>query len=640
MPLSLRYCCAGLLLLPLWLHSQPDTLLQRLSAIADPAMRIDSMLHESRRLRRKQPETAYQLASRSLQDALAAGDLPRRVDAQITLAEYTKDRKQLEAAFPLIREARETAKRSQLQALYFDATRILADLHSESTRADSALYYFLLSEREALDAGLPYQAMYAYIGIGELYFLQHEEDKGIVYFHKALEIARARKVRKDYGYLLYVLIEYYQGIRDLENYSRYAEEYLAFQAERKTPISPSDVAHFALVTAHETQDPLQRIQLLRDGIAVHERLGNYRILAEVYFQLGKLYGELGRWAEATECFAAGAKVDERLGMVMHRIEFLRLAYASSRNAGKLEAALEFLEQYNVLADSVRDEQANQRFRELEVRYETEKKEQMIQIQQLELAQSARMRWILLGGLAAILAVAGAVSFALIQQHRHNRVLSAKNAEIAASLQQRELLLREIHHRVKNNLQMISSLLRLQTRFMEDPEAVRAIHEGRNRVRSMALIHENLYQHTDLTTVGMQDYVRKLVDSLAASYNIRPEHIQFHTEVEDMALDVDTVIPLGLILHELVANVCKHAFPDGSSGSVRIRFGRAAGGLQLLVQDNGTGMAAPAGRGSFGLELIRTLTQQLGGVLRIDGQTGTTVELLFPEPQPDRAPATI
>lgn len=205
-------------------------------------------------------------------------------------------------------------------------------------------------------------------------------------------------------------------------------------------------------------------------------------------------------------------------------------------------------------------------------------------------------------------------------------------KLRASLREKEVLLKEIHHRVKNNLQIISSLLNLQSAHIRDPRALEVFKEGQGRVRSMALIHEKLYQSADLARVDFSEYISNLAAYLFRSYEVNAGAVKLSVEAEDVLLGVDTAIPCGLIINELVSNSLKHAFPGGTGGSINITL-RPAGAerLTLIVADDGVGL--PGGfdardTPSLGLQLVNTLARQLGGKVSVAEGAGTTFSITF------------
>lgn len=205
-------------------------------------------------------------------------------------------------------------------------------------------------------------------------------------------------------------------------------------------------------------------------------------------------------------------------------------------------------------------------------------------------------------------------------------------KVWASLREKEILLKEIHHRVKNNLQIISSLLNLQSAHIRDPRALEVFKEGQGRVRSMALIHEKLYQSEDLARVDFSEYISNLAAYLFRSYEVNAGAVRLSVEAEDVLLGVDTAIPCGLIINELVSNSLKHAFPGGTGGSINITL-RPAGTerLTLTVADDGVGL--PRGfdvrdTPSLGLQLVNTLARQLGGDVLVGDCAGAKFSISF------------
>jgi PAS domain S-box-containing protein len=204
-----------------------------------------------------------------------------------------------------------------------------------------------------------------------------------------------------------------------------------------------------------------------------------------------------------------------------------------------------------------------------------------------------------------------------------------------SLREKETLIKEIHHRVKNNLQIISSLLDLQLDAFEDPMILAVFKDSKDRIRSMALVHENLYQFGDLARINGTEYIHNLVAYFFNTYGDQAENITptIHIETASLALDMDTAIPFGLILTELLSNALKHAFPHEETGEIQIIIRTQTPGMvTLMVKDNGIGLPADIDfreTKSLGLQLVRLLTQQVKGTIKINRSKGTTVAITFP-----------
>jgi PAS domain S-box-containing protein len=221
--------------------------------------------------------------------------------------------------------------------------------------------------------------------------------------------------------------------------------------------------------------------------------------------------------------------------------------------------------------------------------------------------------------------------ALVGVAREITERKAAENQIKASLHEKEVLLKEIHHRVKNNLQVISSLLSLQSAKTPNAEIQAILKESQTRVKSMALVHEELYQSEDFSRVDFADYIRRLTSNLFHAYQTGPMPISLVVDVEDVYLTVDAAIPCGLIINELVSNALKHAFYGREGGVITIRLQRNGPMFSLTVSDNGTGLPLsvdPATAETLGLQLVSTLTRQLGGVLAVYREEGTRFEVKF------------
>ena len=202
-----------------------------------------------------------------------------------------------------------------------------------------------------------------------------------------------------------------------------------------------------------------------------------------------------------------------------------------------------------------------------------------------------------------------------------------------SLREKEVLLKEIHHRVKNNLQVTSRLLRLQSARIDDPIALEMFAVCQDRLRSMALVHEKLYQSRDLSRIDFADYAGSLALLLFGAFGVDPDRIRLEVAGSPVLVPVDVAVPCGLILSELVSNCLKHGFPRGRSGRIEIRTtGESDRLMRLSVADDGVGLPPDvdlAHAETLGLELVRTLAEQLAAEVVVLREGGTRVELLLP-----------
>ena len=203
-------------------------------------------------------------------------------------------------------------------------------------------------------------------------------------------------------------------------------------------------------------------------------------------------------------------------------------------------------------------------------------------------------------------------------------------KIKKSLEEKELLLKEIHHRVKNNLMIISSLLNLQSQTVDDERSRDSFKDIQNRARSMALIHEKLYQSTDLKRIDFGEYIRTLATELFHTY-ASTQHIKLLMDVEKVFVDINTAIPLGLIINEIITNSLKHGFPNGKEGEIRVELHSINDSCEFKVKDDGIGFPENLdfrNTDSLGLQLVNSLTQQIDGEINMEVDHGTEFIINF------------
>jgi two-component system, sensor histidine kinase PdtaS len=387
-----------------------------------------------------------------------------------------------------------------------------------------------------------------------------------------------------------------------------------------------------------------------DGYMVNagrKKLATQRLsLADLYFKMGRL-DKARRVMEDIGIVPAASLSADGLG------QYYYAKFKLDSADGKYISAIRHYTLYKELTDSIYNAVKSRQVQELEIGYETQKKEQSIKdllnkdkVRQAELTKTqAQKRLTLVGsGLLAVIAVLAFVG--LKQKQRRNLILQAHRQQIdsknltleslnqgqALLLREKEWLVREIHHRVKNNLQTTIGLLHMQSSYLTNEQALTAIRSSQHRLQAMSLIHQRLYQSEDMTNVEMSSYITELIVFLKESYR-GIDNIYFDLQIDPVELDISLAIPLGLIVNEAITNAIKYAFPDGRPGMVSVSL-QVAGGedYNLRIADNGIGLPAHAdqitGKGSLGLDLMRGLTDQVQGNFHIQSQAGTEITVIF------------
>ncbi|MEP1034680.1 histidine kinase dimerization/phosphoacceptor domain -containing protein [Ekhidna sp.] len=310
-----------------------------------------------------------------------------------------------------------------------------------------------------------------------------------------------------------------------------------------------------------------------------------------------------------------AKVYDDINIRSKRNSTAARLYAVQNNFQK---AYKYQKLYQADHDSITNQERLRITSDLEKKYQTEQKENEIVKLQIQQQQSQNQRNILL--LISALVILGSVMLFILFRSK-----AKANAIISKSLSEKETLLKEIHHRVKNNLQVVSSLLSMQSRFITDESALGAVNEGQTRVESMALIHQKLYQENNLSGVNAKEYIEDLAEILKQSY-ATDTNVEFEYDVDELMIDVDTIIPIGLILNELICNSLKHAFPESEEGLIKVGLKEVDNELKLEISDNGIGSKSAPSEKSFGMVLIDSLAMKLKATLQINTQSGTSVML--------------
>jgi two-component sensor histidine kinase len=346
--------------------------------------------------------------------------------------------------------------------------------------------------------------------------------------------------------------------------------------------------------------------------------------------LGIVADENKKYSQAINYFQAslrGSQAIKNVGYETDSYFFLKDIYTK---VGDYKKAFQYQKKYAELAIAEAEKTNEKSIRESELQFNILQKDQ-------EIAKKQTERNLFLGGLVTVLLVIGLLyhNFRIKQNtnaqleslnldlENKNHLLDKRNAE-------NELLLKEIHHRVKNNLEVVSSLLALQLAKINDPNVQEAMLASQNRVHSMGILHQKLYQSEHLAFIEMKDYFENLCENILDSYN-ETDRVKVTIEMKELNLDVDTAVPLGLIVNELFTNALKYAFPKGIKGMIKLNLESLPNGnLNLIVADNGVGKilnSLPKGTG-FGTELIDLLTRQIDGKLVQEIHNGTIISIQF------------
>jgi two-component sensor histidine kinase len=466
----------------------------------------------------------------------------------------------------------------------------LGALYTEADRMEDAIAQLRETLELSKSSGNAVQEQIAYTNMGVAYENQGDFAEAYAHYERAYQIGEAKE--GDYDKVL----------------NRYNMAHILTQMDKWEAAAP-----YAEACAR-----------LADSINVPDlSAASRRLLADFLIEEGQYERGIRMLLPQTDTsYSMGLK---------DRAEAYELLVKAYRQTGDYRRGFEALEQFKTLSDSITGIERLNRINELSAQYETEKKQQQIAMLDLEnqtakAVISQKNRTITIGIVGLVL-ITGLSIFLYGLYRKYRR----QQEQLAVALEEKEYLIKEIHHRVKNNLQIISSLLQLQARYIEEPSALEALSDGENRVRSMSIIHHHLYTGENLSQVNLPEYVANLCSNLEASYRPGDKAIALHREVPNLLLDVSVMIPLGLILNELLTNAYKYAFEGLPEGNIWVQIQETGGQLLVGVKDDGVGMNPETVQKGFGSRLIRAFLRKLEAEMEV-GQPGRGTEIQIRIPQ--------
>ena len=322
-----------------------------------------------------------------------------------------------------------------------------------------------------------------------------------------------------------------------------------------------------------------------------------------------------------------------------------LAFRLDTAMGSSRSAIVNLLKFQHLHDSLFDETSSRQMQQMEVEYETQKnrneikiKDQDIvllnqknQLQKSGLERAGLVRNFIIGCVGLLLVIIALLFYQYRSKRKINQMIMYKNELLEHLITEKEWLVKEIHHRVKNNLQIVVSLLNTQAAHLQEGDALTAILQSRHRIQVISLLHQKLYQAETSSLIDMQVYIREVVSYLKESFS-GINHLHFNQQIDAISLDISQAVPIGVILNEAITNCIKYAFPNNINGNITVSFTKENDGCFLLtIADNGIGIAKDidlSERNSLGMQLMQTLSEQLDGNMKIESEEGTIVKVCF------------
>jgi two-component system, sensor histidine kinase PdtaS len=539
--------------------------------------------------------------------------------------------------------AYDSAQYKKLQGVYI-MMGVAYLYKSNHSQALSYMLKALKTAHEVQDTSMQLCQINNYLGI--VYQEIDRKDMSVKYLSDAL--ATARKHNDEFAtYLLATNISVsYNDLgkpgQALEVLSMVPQKFLASDNyQHKLAVSRTYLRTYMELKEYDKAKPYcDTLLSIAATNLVNDQFRNniYRVAANYYFYTNQ-------YAKARYYLTKNIPIAEKIHYDMGTINDSKIWYKLDSAQGDFRSAFNYLLFYKTKMDSVYSASKLRQFAVLNVEYEIGMKEDSIKLrdkdilllkqkntfQQANLKQASLIKNITIAGIALAIIIMTLLYRQYRQKKRSSDVISNKNEQLQHLLTEKEWLLKEIHHRVKNNLQIVMSLLNSQSAYIDNEPALTAIHDSQHRVHAMSLIHQKLYNTDNVASIDMSLYIRELVSYLAESYTTG-QRIRFEFDIEDLELDVTQAVPVGLILNEAITNSIKYAFPNERSGLITISLASMSPHHYLLtIADNGVGM--PDGSknkkaGSLGMSLMGGLAEDLDGSFEIDTNNGTSVKISF------------
>ena len=458
---------------------------------------------------------------------------------------------------------------------------------------------------------------------------QQDHKSAFEYFEKTLTLSLKHDF-PEYAAYSYISMANYQNGR-LGDYKNALENYKKGIALCKK-LKLDDAYYDGLLNLSglykNSGDYDKALENLQEPINYYHKNNTYGGYAEAMAleKKGEILYEKKDYAQAQQITLKSLQlVDNQPQSLELRVEItdlLRKIYDAQNN---IPAAYQTQKQWRVLYDTLTNQNARKTVATLQTQFETVQKETQIkELDEQNHAQQTQLIWAISGLTVLLISLIG--GFYLYRKLNQNKL------KVEEQSQQLTTLMKELHHRVKNNLAIVSSLLSMQSNRLEDKNAAKAVREGQMRVQAMSLIHQRLYKTDDVSTVNIKDYFTELAESLMQAYGYSSDDFELTIEVENPALDVDLAIPLGLIVNELITNSFKYAYEGIERPSLHI-FLKNDKNITLKIQDNGIGIdekLVSQKSNSFGQKLIKGLSKQLKGTYKFENNRGTYFELHIPK----------
>jgi two-component sensor histidine kinase len=516
-----------------------------------------------------------------------------------------------------------------------NAYYLLSDLSQNKGDLNQKLFYILKVVDDVENSGLLEELDYTYFRLGNAYWELGQFDKSMEYHKQSVTISNHK------GELIQVGIARRMTVALLKQ-GKVREALLLLNdiIDKNLLCSVEDKMYIAqgLGSCYNALKQYTRAEKYYLESVAWSKQSHQRFQFVAYLGISGFYVAIAQYSRAEPYLRLllNASRQQILPNYLTEVHLMWFKVDSARQ--NYPEAIRHYQQYKALQDSIFNETKSKQIAQLSIQYETATKDKNIElleqknkVQQATLRHSDLMKNITLAGILVMLVVTGLVYKLYRNKQKRNNEINEKNLVLEQLVRDKEWLVREIHHRVKNNFHIVSSLLEIQSSYLKNKEALSAIKESQHRIHSMSIIHQKLYQSDTLSTIRMPEYIYELVEYLRESYSIR-ENIGFSLQIESIELNHASAITLGLILNEAITNAIKYAFAKTEDGKISISLTHVSDSQILLsIADNGRGLPADFDSkigASMGMELLQGLTDDLGGNFSIEANNGTCIKVAF------------
>ncbi len=475
--------------------------------------------------------------------------------------------------------------------------------------------------------------------LGTLYSCRLKDDeKATIYYEKALDLSNKSDNQEFKSYVLANVGEMYMRQKRFDEAKETLTE--ALQIAEKANHLEVMINILGNLSQISIDEEKYQVALMHSQRALQMRLdiGYSEDITHVYLTIANIYEKLGDDRTAGLHYDKALSIGEKVGALPKLLKVYSALQEYTNRKKEYKKSYEYLLKYNDIKDSLFTKEKDKQLKEVEARFDLENKEKEVllltnenHIKELENKNQRTTQIILIIGLIALTMVILTLLYAYKNKQKTNKVLAKKNKQISQTLKDREILLKEVHHRVKNNLQIVSSLLRLQYKFGDNKSSFEILQEIQDKIQAMAIIHERLYKSSDLSLINLQTYLDNLLQYFNTSYDLSQQNINITASVDDIDLDMDHLVPCGLIVNEIIANSIKYAFQNDDSGQINIEASKSQNKCILKIQDTGVGFSKDfkiEDSKSLGMQLIQGLTRQIKGTVEIISNPGACYTITF------------